>query len=67
VPFTSTSGVPFAGITRSFVGFSDAARENGESRIYAGIHFRSAVEEGIAQGEKIGQFVFEHSLRAIGR
>jgi hypothetical protein len=67
VPFTSTSGVPFAGITRSFAGFSDAARENGESRIYAGIHFRSAVEEGIAQGEKIGQFVFEHSLRAIER
>jgi len=65
MPFTTTSGVPFAGITRSFAGFSDAARENGESRIYAGIHFRSAVEEGIAQGEKIGQFVFEHSLRAI--
>ena len=67
IPFTTTSGVPFAGITRSFASFSDAARENGESRIYAGIHFRSAVEEGIAQGEKIGQFVFEHSLRAVER
>ena len=65
VPFTTMSGVPFAGITRSFQGFSDAAHENGESRIYAGIHFRSAVEEGIAQGEHIGQFVFEHSLRPI--
>jgi hypothetical protein len=67
VPFTTMSGVPFAGMTRSFASFSEAARENGESRIYAGIHFRSAVEEGIAQGEKIGQFVFEHSLRATER
>ena len=63
VPFTTTSGVPFAGITRSFASFSDAARENGESRIYAGIHFRSAVDNGIKQGKRIGRFVFNHALR----
>jgi len=66
VPFTTTSGVPFAGITRSFGSFSEAARENGNSRIYAGIHFRSAVEDGIKQVEKIGRFVFTHVLRPIG-
>ncbi|HMF12068.1 MAG TPA: vanadium-dependent haloperoxidase, partial [Gemmataceae bacterium] len=66
VPFTTTSGVPFAGITRSFASFSEAARENGNSRIYAGIHFRSAVEDGIKQGEKIGRFVFAHALRPTG-
>jgi hypothetical protein len=65
VGFTSTSGVPFAGITRSFASFSDAARENGESRIYAGIHFRSAVEDGIKQGRKIGRFVCSHALRSL--
>jgi hypothetical protein len=65
VPFTTTSGVPFAGITRSFTSFSNAARENGNSRIYAGIHFRSAVENGIKQGHRIGQFVFTHSLRPV--
>jgi len=65
VGFTTTSGVPFAGITRSFASFSDAARENGESRIYAGIHFRSAVDDGIKQGKKIGRFVFSHSLRSL--
>jgi hypothetical protein len=66
VPFTITSGVPFAGITRSFRSFSEAASENGESRIYAGIHFRSAVEDGIKQGNRIGGFVFTHALRPVG-
>jgi hypothetical protein len=65
IPFTTTSGVPFAGITRSFVSFSQAAAENGASRIYAGIHFRSAVEDGIEQGTQIGRFVFTHTLRPL--
>jgi vanadium-dependent haloperoxidase-like protein len=65
VAFQTTSGVPFGGITRSFQSFSEAARENGDSRIYAGIHFRSAVEEGIRQGSRIGRFVFTHALRPI--
>jgi hypothetical protein len=65
IVFTSTSGAPFAGITRSYTSFSQAAVENGNSRIYAGIHFRSAVEDGIAQGRRIGRFVFTHVLKPI--
>jgi len=65
VPFTTTSGPPFAGLTRSFASFSQAAEENGNSRVYAGIHFRSAVEEGIAQGRLIGRFVFTHALKPV--
>jgi hypothetical protein len=65
IVFTSTSGAPFAGITRSYTSFSQAAVENGNSRIYAGIHFRSAVEDGIAQGKRIGRFVFTHALKPI--
>jgi hypothetical protein len=53
--FTFTSGKPFDGITRSFTSFSQAARESADSRVYAGIHFRSACEDGIALGRKIGQ------------
>jgi len=66
-PFTTTRGVPFSGITRSFTTFSQAAAENGESRIYAGIHFRPAVEDGLAQGKKIGRFTFTHVLKAPNR
>lgn len=53
--FTVTSGKPFEGITRSFTSFSQAARESADSRVYAGIHFRSACEDGLALGKKIGQ------------
>jgi hypothetical protein len=65
VPFMTTSGPPFAGLTRSFTSFSQAALENGESRIYAGIHFRTAVEDGIQQGKQIGGFVFTHTLQSL--
>lgn len=53
--FTVTSGKPFDGITRSFTSFSQAARESADSRVYAGIHFRSACEDGLALGRRIGQ------------
>src|SRR5512132_1084044 len=55
--FTVTSGKPFEGITRSFASFSQAARESADSRVYAGIHFRSACEDGLVLGRKIGQRV----------
>jgi vanadium-dependent haloperoxidase-like protein len=55
VNFTITSGKPFEGITRSFTSFSQAARESADSRVYAGIHFRSACEDGLALGRKVGQ------------
>ena len=53
--FTVTSGKPFEGLTRSFASFSQAARESADSRIYAGIHFRSACEDGLGLGRKVGQ------------
>ena len=55
VSFSVTSGKPFDGITRSFTSFSGAARESADSRVYAGIHFRSACEDGLVLGRKIGQ------------
>ena len=53
--FSVTSGKPFEGITRSFTSFSQAARESADSRVYAGIHFRSACEDGLVLGRKVGQ------------
>ncbi len=63
IPFTATSGVPFPDLTRSFTSFSEAAAENADARVYAGIHTRSAVEDGTRQGEDIGRFVFKNALR----
>jgi membrane-associated phospholipid phosphatase len=50
----STTSVTEPGVTRQFRGFSDAAIENGWSRVYAGIHFVHAVAAGYKQGFGIG-------------
>jgi hypothetical protein len=63
ISFSMTSGAPYPGITRKFWSFSEAARENGASRVLCGIHFSTAVNAGYIQGEHIGQWVFEHALR----
>ena len=53
----STTSLSLPGVTRTYMGFSKAAEENGLSRIYAGIHFGDAVKAGKRQGRSIGQVV----------
>lgn len=45
------------GVTRGFSSLTKAAQENGQSRIYGGIHFAFANREGLAAGYAIGDFV----------
>ena len=61
--FTMTSGPPFAGITRSFKSLSEAQEENGDSRVYSGIHFRNSTVAGILQGEQVGRQAFAQYLQ----
>ncbi len=42
---------------RRFSSFNDAAQEAALSRLYGGIHYRSAIEEGATQGEKVGDYI----------
>src|SRR6267142_1715180 len=65
IAFTTTSGNPFPGITRSFTSFSQAAQENADSRVFAGIHFRRTCSDGLRQGKKVGRFAFKHYLKPI--
>jgi PAP2 superfamily protein len=58
VRYTADS-LTLPGVTRQFKGFSAAAEENGQSRIYAGIHFRLAVKDGRRQGRSVGRAVAE--------
>jgi hypothetical protein len=44
--------------------FSQASQENADSRVYAGIHFRSACRDGITLGEQIGRRAFAQYLQA---
>jgi PAP2 superfamily len=50
---TSTTALPEAP-ARGFARFSEAAEENAESRIQAGLHFRYATDAGLDLGRKIG-------------
>jgi hypothetical protein len=50
-------------VVRSYSSFTQAARENGTSRILVGFHFRNAVEQGIEHGRAIGNHVVTRALR----
>ncbi len=52
-----TTSLTLPGVSRNFCGFSDAAEENGDSRVFAGIHFPHAVRDGHRQGRSIGRAV----------
>ncbi|MCX2718175.1 vanadium-dependent haloperoxidase [Lentiprolixibacter aurantiacus] len=45
---------------RSFNSFNEAADEAAISRMYGGIHYRTAVEVGVKQGRDLGKFVLEN-------
>jgi hypothetical protein len=55
--FVDTSEVYFGLPPREFSSFFKAADEAAVSRIYGGIHFRDACDQGVIQGKQIGQFV----------
>ncbi len=42
---------------RNFTSFNQAAEEAAISRMYGGIHYRTAVEVGLEQGKELGAFV----------
>ncbi len=42
---------------RSFSSFKDASAEAAISRLYGGIHYRPAIDYGVDQGEKVGDFI----------
>ena len=45
---------------RSFNSFNEAADEAAISRMYGGIHYRTAVEIGVKQGRDLGKFVIDN-------
>lgn len=42
---------------RSFESFFDASSEAAVSRLYGGIHYRPAIDNGVVQGKKLGEYV----------
>lgn len=52
-------------IPMSFASFTQAEEENGQSRIYLGIHWKFDKVQGIAQGNQVADFVMANSLRRL--
>lgn len=68
VAFDSRTFPNSRAMQRSFTSFRSAAQEAAISRIYGGIHFRAAIENGMEQGECIGDIAFERiNLRSIAQ
>ena len=61
--FTVSSDV--SDVTRQFTSFSAALDEIRSARVNAGIHFRTACDDGQALGVEITDYVMEHSFRRL--
>lgn len=62
--FTMTSE-NMVGVERSFANFSSALDEILEARVFAGIHFRSACNDGRATGEAVANYVIENAFQPV--
>lgn len=55
--FEDTSEIPYGYKARSFSSFTAACNEAAISRLYGGIHYQQAIDEGQVQGRKVGEMV----------
>jgi len=57
-PFVDNTERAWGWPDRKYDNVKQAANEAALSRLYGGIHYREGMEEGIVEGEKIGELVF---------
>ena len=53
------------GVVRSFKSFSSALEEVKNARIFAGIHFRSATDDGEKLGASVAEYVLDHAAQPL--
>ena len=51
-----------AGVTRFFPSFTAALEEINNARIFGGIHFRSACNDGQVLGTAVANYILSHAL-----
>ena len=57
--FSDSTEMPYGLPPRTFPSFEKAAAEAAISRLYGGIHYRRAIEQGIIQGRRVGELVLQ--------
>lgn len=61
IPITVDSDA-MPGVIRSFTSFDAALAELADARVFGGIHFRTACEDGKALGTAVGTYVLQNSF-----
>jgi hypothetical protein len=56
--YDDTSDLRYIGMQRHFKSFLKASDETSISRFYGGIHYKNSVDQGAAQGRKIGEYIW---------
>jgi len=58
--FVDSTEVRYGLPPREFNSFMDASQEAAISRLYGGIHYMPAIDQGVEQGKKVGRYVVEN-------
>ncbi|MDG1761702.1 MAG: vanadium-dependent haloperoxidase [Flavobacteriaceae bacterium] len=58
--FTDTTELLYGLPVRKYTSFIHASEEAAISRLYGGIHYMMAIEEGVKQGDAVGSFVVDN-------
>jgi hypothetical protein len=62
VSYTDDTEVEFGLPVRKYTSFNQAAAEASVSRLYGGIHYRDAIDQGVWQGREVGRLM----IRKLG-
>ncbi|MDC3132782.1 vanadium-dependent haloperoxidase [Flavobacteriaceae bacterium] len=57
--FNDTTEIQYGLTERQYKSFLHASEEAAISRLYGGIHYMMAIDEGVNQGQKVGEYVVE--------
>ena len=53
------------GVIREFSSFSEALEEVKGARIFGGIHFRTACDDGQAAGIEVANYILQNALQRV--
>ena len=63
--FDDTTEVAYGLPVRAFKSFIHASEEADISRLYGGIHYMMAIEQGVEQGNKVGEYIAKNLVTQI--
>ena len=64
LPVLATTSPTAKGATRRWTNVDEFVREVAESRVYAGIHYRTSIDTGVAMGRRVGELTASRMLQA---